>query len=115
MEHISDYMSGRVGQYDRKQKAGRLRRLRDLIRNKRLFALAKKIHDKNTEADPFGLGLNDGIKAELDRMHKEADLALGVLLKELGSDEIVKEIEQRLTMSDEELEALLDSFNNRPA
>ena len=105
MKHIGDTMRQSVEQCDRKQRAGRLRRLRDLIRKKRLYGMANKLYKKRWST-PFGLGMDEGIKTELDRMYKESEQALEQLIESLGNDELIQEIQKRLALSDRELDAL---------
>ena len=105
MEHIGDYMSQSMRQYDCKQRAGLLRRLRDLIRKKRLYEMAKKLH-KETEPTQLDGDVHKTVEQELDRMLKESERDFEQLIERLGNDELIHEIQKRLSMSDKELDAL---------
>jgi len=81
-----------------------LQQRRDLIRKKRLYKMAKK-----KEPTLFGLGMDEGVRAELDRMYKESQKALDAILKRLDNDELIHEIQKRLSISDKELDELMIS------
>ena len=90
-----------VGQLHVRHKAGLLQLRRDLIRKKRLYKMAKK-----KEPTLFGLGMDEGVRTELDRMYKESQQALDAILKRLDNDELIHEIQKRLSISDKELDEL---------
>ena len=105
MEQFGDYMSQVSRQYDRKLQAYWLRQLRDLIRKNRVYEMAKKLH-KDIDPTLFDPAACRSAGQELDRMHKESEQALEQLIESLGNDELIQEIQKRLSMSDKELDAL---------
>ena len=111
MKQVGDIMRQSVEQYARNQRAGRLRRLCDLIEKKRSIILARKLHDKGTGTGLFGLGLRGGIRADLDQMYKEAEQAIDKIFRQLGNDELIQEIQARMALADRELDTMAISNN----
>ena len=107
MKHIGDTMRKVVGQLHVRHKAGSLYRLRDLIRKKRLYKMAKKLHKDidPTLLDPAACTCRS-VGQELDQMYKESERDLEQLIESLGNDELIQEIQKRLSISDKELDAL---------
>ena len=121
MKHIGDTMRKVVRQLQVRHTAGSLHRLRDLIRKKRLYKMAKKLHKDidPTLLDPAACTCRS-VGQELDQMYKESEQDLELILKELDNDELIQEIQKRLSISDKELDELtisdeeLDRLINSP-
>ena len=105
MKQLGDTMRQVVRQLQVRHTAGSLHRLHDLIRKKRLYKMAKKLH-KDIDPTLLDPAACRSVGQELDQMYKESERDLEQLIESLGNDELIQEIQKRWTLSDKELDAL---------